>query len=30
MPYGSWINDLPPTGFFVAVQKDIGGAVIVR
>ena len=30
MPYGSWINDLPPTGFFVGVQKDIGGAVIVR
>jgi hypothetical protein len=30
MPYGSWINDLPPTGFFVAVHTDIGGTVIVR
>jgi hypothetical protein len=30
MPYGSWINDLPPTGFFVALHEDIGGTVIVR
>lgn len=29
MPYGSSVNDVPP-GFFVAVHKDIGGAVIVR
>jgi hypothetical protein len=30
MPYGSWINDSSPTGFFVAVHKEIGGTVIVR
>ena len=30
MPYGSWINDLPSTGLFVAVQKDIGGTVTIR
>jgi hypothetical protein len=29
MPYGSWVKDLPD-GFFVAVQKEIGGTVIVR
>jgi hypothetical protein len=27
MPYGSCVNDLP-TGFFLAVQKDVDGAVI--
>jgi hypothetical protein len=30
MPYGSWINDSPPTGLFVAVQEDIGGTVTLR
>jgi hypothetical protein len=30
MPYGSWINDLPPAGCFVALHEDIGGTVIVR
>ena len=28
MPYGSCVNDLP-AGFFLAVHKDMDGAVIL-
>jgi hypothetical protein len=28
MPYGSWVKQLP-AGFFLAVQKDVGGTVIL-